>query len=179
MAIATLSTPAACAEVACPAPRPTSIERRFAQLTRRLRALSGEIAALDGAPYGSEAFHFSLRAVELAEERIASDLRAIIHAPGVTLSDFHLRQLCWKLHLALSIEDGEDADWTVDRIHAVPDLLYLPMSCPGAARVNDLVGSCLQAFGELQSRDVPALQLLRGEMPPTAAAPDLADYAAA
>ena len=46
MAIATLSTPLACAEVACPAPRPTSIERRFAQLTRRLRALSGEIALL-------------------------------------------------------------------------------------------------------------------------------------
>lgn len=178
MAIATLSTPLACAEVACPAPRPTSIERRFAQLTRRLRALSGEIAALDGAPYGSEAFHFSLRAVELAEERIASDLRAIIHAPGVAPSDLHLRQLCWKLHLALSIEDGEEADWTVDRIHAVPDLLYLPMSFPGAARVNDLVGLCLEAFEELRSRDVPALQLLRGEMP-LGTAPDLADYAAA
>lgn len=178
MAIATLSTPPACAEVACPAPRPTSIERRFAQLTRRLRALCAEIGALDGAVYGSEAFHFALRAVELAEERIASDLRTIIHAPGVVWSDHHLRQLCWKLHLALSIEDGEEADWTVERIHAVPDLLYLPMSFPGATRVNDLVGSCLEAFGELRSRDVPALQLLRGERPP-ATAPDLADYAAA
>lgn len=179
MAIATLSTPAACAEVACPAPRPTSIERRFAQLTRRLRALSGEIAALDGAPYGSKAFHFTMRTVELAEERIASDLRAIVHAPGVTLSDFYLRQLCWKLHLALSIEDGEEADWTAERIHAVPDLLYLPKSFPGATRVNDLVASCLEAFGELRSRDVPALQLLRGERPPATTAPELADYAAA
>lgn len=179
MAIATLSTPAACAEVACPAPRPTSIERRFAQLTRRLRALSGEIALLDGAVYGSDAFHFALRSVERVEERIASDLNAIIHASGVTLSDFHLRQLCWKLHLALSIEDGKDADWAVDRIHAVPDLLYLPMSFPGATRVNALVASCLEAFGELRSRDVPALQLLRGERPPATTAPELADYAAA
>lgn len=179
MAIATLSTPPACAEVACPAARPTSTERRFAQLTRRLRALSGEIAGLDGALYGSDAFHLALRSVEMTEERIASDLRAIIHAPGVTLSDFHLRQLCWKLHLALSIEDGEEADWTVERIHAVPNLLYLPKFFPGAARVNDLVVSCLEAFGELRSRDVPALQLLRGEMPPATIAPELADYAAA
>lgn len=178
MAIATLSTPPACAEVACTASQISAVERRFAQLTRRLRALCAEIGALDGALYGSEAFHVALRAVELAEERIASDLHAIIHAPAKALPDLHLRHLCWKLHLALSIEDGEEADWTVDRIHAVPDLLYLPMFFPGATRVNDLVGSCLEAFGELRSRDVPALQLLRGEMPPDTA-PDLADYAAA
>lgn len=179
MAIATLSTPPARAEVACPAPRPTSIERHFARLTRRLRELAREIAALDGSLYGSEAFHLGLSSVELAEERIAFDLRAIIRAPGVAWSDHHLRHLCWKLHLALSIEDGEEADWTVDRIHAVPDLLYLPMSFPRATRVNDLVGSCLDAFGELRSRDLPALRLLRGEMPPAATAPDLADYAVA
>lgn len=162
MATAALSMPSACAVDTCPAPKPSFVERRMARLARGLRHLAHGTARLDEALPGSAAFHAALRDVELTEEAISSALHAILHAQVLSWSDLHLRQFGWKLRLALSIEDGADAAYTVDQIYAFPDLLYLPRSFREAGRVNALVGSCLDALEELQAQTVPALQALRG-----------------
>lgn len=162
MATASVSTPVACAEDTCPASKPSFVEHRMARLARGLRDLAQGTAKLDEALPGSAAFDAALREVELTEEAVASDLHGILHARVLRWSDLHLRQFGWKLRLALSIEDGADAAWTLDQIHAFPDLLYLPRVFTDAGRVNALIGSCLDALEELQAQTVPALQALRG-----------------
>ena len=133
MAETMASTHHACSEVTRSSANPASpIARRFLAVSHRLGYVARCSAALDEEVPWSPTFHAQFRALEQAEERLANDLPAILAARPLSTVDHHLQNLAWRLHMALSLEDGEDRRFFLGRMLAWPELLYFSDDVPDA-----------------------------------------------
>ena len=173
MAETMASTPFACTEVTHATAAPLSpLARRFLGASRRMRVEAQCLAALDRIEPWSPSFHQHLRVLEVAQERIVSDLLAILNACPRANADAHLQCLAWKLLMARSLEDGEDSRFYLERLLAWPDLLFLSEDLPGAGRLNASIRHCLAALTELSDRNAPARQRTRSFPQPSDRGPD-------